>query len=162
MLYSLTLDTPGLSLYAIPALWFTAQWPHARKLVTARKALNIHQGDLNCDPRMAIEWCNQKNVPQPVVERLRRLQSAHMNGMENFPFWMGTIIAANAFGVDAKLTNAVAAYLVVARCAYNYLYIYNDGKSRIMARCRSLTWLSTNIACFYLLIKGANILIAKA
>ncbi|KIO19105.1 hypothetical protein M407DRAFT_152436 [Tulasnella calospora MUT 4182] len=160
MAYSL--DTAGLSLYAIPALWFTVQWPHAQKTVAARKALNIHRGDLNCDPRMAVDWCQQKEVPQPVVERLRRMQSAHINGVESFPFWMGTIVAANAFGVDAKTTNAVAAYLIGARCVYNYLYIYNDGKSRGMARSRSLTWLSTNIACFYLLVKAANILIGKS
>ncbi|KIO19104.1 hypothetical protein M407DRAFT_31254 [Tulasnella calospora MUT 4182] len=160
MAYSL--DTAGLSLYAIPVLWFTVQWPHAQKLVAASKALNTHPGDINCDPRMMIDWCNQKDVPQPVVERLRRLQSAHLNGVESFPFWMGTLIAANAFGVDAKTTNAVAAYLIVARCAYNYFYIYNDGKSRGMAGSRSLTWLSTNIACFFLLVKAANLLIAKS
>ncbi|KAG8972413.1 hypothetical protein FRC05_010124 [Tulasnella sp. 425] len=157
-----TLDTPGLSLYAVIGLFFTVQWPHVQKLVSAKNALKVHRGELNCEPRMIIDRCQTKEIPQPGLERLRRMQSAHLNGTESFPFWLGTIIAANAFGVDAKTTNVVSAYLFVARCAYNYFYIYNDGRSRGMAGARSMTWMSTNIACFYLLVKAANMLMAKA
>jgi len=152
----LTLDSP-LSLFAIPILFATVQYPHFAKGALIAKSLGHFN---NVTPRNNVERCAKKEVPHVTIEKMERMQAAHMNGNEGFALWAISIVAANLFGVETRTNNLVAGGLIIGRVLYNYLYI-NNPKSRTMAALRSLTWISGIGASFTLLILSANRFAAK-
>ncbi|KAG9003675.1 hypothetical protein FRB94_002998 [Tulasnella sp. JGI-2019a] len=141
-----------LSLYAIPALYFIAQYPHVAKMNLMKKCLGGKYPNVN--PRSNIELCQKKEVSQADIEKMERMYAANLNGLENFPLHAISILAANVSGVDNCTLNIIAGGLIAARLFYNYVYI--NGTSRTVSGLRSLSWAATVGACVTLLIKSAN------
>ncbi|KAG8885854.1 hypothetical protein FRB98_001567 [Tulasnella sp. 332] len=114
------MDTP-LSFYALPVLYITALYPLVASGAVVKQALG--RSPPNTNPRSNIDWCKKKGVSDDVVQKLERMRGAHINGLENWPVYAVSILAANVSGVDHRTTNIAAAALVVARVLYNGMYI---------------------------------------
>jgi hypothetical protein len=105
------------SLYAIPAFWVVALFPHGYAVRSSHPPsrsdmLNHQQANLikknnnnnwdNCNPRStATTTSYQKTVPAECYAKFERAEAAHKNSMENAPFFMGAVLAGNMVGLSA-------------------------------------------------------------
>ncbi|KAG8854124.1 hypothetical protein FRB96_007830 [Tulasnella sp. 330] len=156
-LLNINLDS-ALSLYALPVLLITALYPQIVKGSLVKKALR-DDPNLNTNPRNNIEICKKKGVSEDIIKKMERAQGAHSNGLENWPIYAVTILAANVSGVDQRTTNSLAGGIVVARVIFNWLYI--NGSNRFLASLRSLTWGAATVMSLTLMVKAANSFNAK-
>lgn len=107
------------------------------------------------------------------LERLKRLEAAHSNCVEHFPFFFGTVVGSIPGAVDgddgwltvsklymtmAKLSgswvNGLGLGYTVARAAYVVAYYYIEGESASWLR-TGLFW-ATNFICFVGIGKSAG------
>jgi len=157
MSYTAPLATPGLSLYSIPAAFFTAFYPVALKSAIINK--NI--GYKNAAPRDNVSrLANNKSINPAVLAKVRRMEAAHYNGNEAFPLWAAAVIAANFAGVQPDLLNKISVAYVVLRVIYNHVYFNQTTEAG--GSLRSGVWFLATSLPIYLLIKAGNILSNKA
>lgn len=60
----------------------------------------------------------------------KRALAAHLNGYENFPPFAAAMLFAFSTGVATDRVNALGTAYILARVAYNYLYISNKSTAR--------------------------------
>ncbi|KAG8988690.1 hypothetical protein FRB94_002999 [Tulasnella sp. JGI-2019a] len=147
---NIRIDSP-LSLYSIPVLYVVALYPQYVKGFLMKAALG---GYPNTNPRGNIEKCRKKGISEDIIKKMERAQGAHTNGLETWPVFAISILAANVAGVDHRTTNLFAGGIVVLRIIYNWLYI--NGTTGRIASLRSLNWTVTMIASLVLVVKAAN------
>jgi len=88
------------SLFAVPAYWILCLIPHNYAIAIMKKANNGHWD--NTSPRSSIWDAKLKaSTPAEVFGRYERAEAAQKNGFENFPIFVGAILAGNI----AKLGN---------------------------------------------------------
>lgn len=141
----------GLSLYTVPAVWFLSMVPHAYALSAAGKSV---------DPAYPREITDRVNSDQSLdkrtKQRITRALAAESNTLETLGFLAGGVVAANAAGVDAGLTNALSFGILGVRAAYVFLYVVLQ-EDRNLAPVRSLLWLAkqAGISALYVLAARA-------
>ena len=141
------------SLYALPVHFFITLVPHAYAVRLA-KSHNNNRWD-NSNPRCST-WDStlQKSLPAAIYARYTRAESAHKNGLENFPLIAAAIFAGNLAKLDITLLNTAALGYVLSRVLYTVLYI-NIDRVRY-SYIRTATYGAGLFTCFYLLVKSAN------
>ncbi|GJE85339.1 MAPEG family protein [Phanerochaete sordida] len=151
-----SLDTPGLALYSIPAVWFTAFYPSFIRFIQMSNTIGYN----NVLPRanMARLKDNQK-LDQATRDRLARMIGAHENGMENLPLWIGAVLAGYIAGLPHSTLNTFALGYVGLRVLYNFIYINHT--SEAVSNLRSLTFFTGLAFPLTLLVKSANKLAAS-
>ncbi|CAA7267303.1 unnamed protein product [Cyclocybe aegerita] len=149
-----SLDSP-LSLYSIPVMWLISYYPSFLKnyMLVGQRAFT------NLQPRTNIARMQVKNVPADLAARIARMEGAHINGLENLPFFGLAVLAGNYAGVDDKALNIASGLYLVWRIVFNYLYFNQTTPGA--AGLRSMTWLTSLAFPFYLFIKSAQLLSQK-
>eukprot|EP01065_Artemidia_motanka_P032661 TRINITY_DN39653_c0_g1_i1.p2 TRINITY_DN39653_c0_g1~~TRINITY_DN39653_c0_g1_i1.p2 ORF type:complete len:169 (+),score=50.28 TRINITY_DN39653_c0_g1_i1:60-566(+) len=77
-----------------------------------------------------------------------RLQSAHVNGLENLPVFGLSVLFALTAGVDKVQISRIATLHVLLRTLYNVLYVF--GKNQAVAGIRSLAYIGAALCSFKL------------
>ncbi|KIM46801.1 hypothetical protein M413DRAFT_440373 [Hebeloma cylindrosporum] len=151
-----SLSSP-LSLYSIPVMWAISHYPSF-----AKAAILIKAGEHNnLIPRSNIpNLPNKKRISPEVAARLQRMDGAHLNGVENLPFFGLAVLAGNYAGIDNATLNIVSGLYLLWRLVFNYLYLNQTTKTQ--AALRSLTWLTSLGFPMYLLFKSAYLLHKKS
>ncbi|KAF8814705.1 hypothetical protein BYT27DRAFT_7205671 [Phlegmacium glaucopus] len=151
----LSLSSP-LSIYAIPAMWVVSYYPGFKKGFTMRKAGSFN----NIQPRSNVARLSEKkDVPPELVDRLARMEGAHLNGLENLPFFGLAVLAGNYAGIDNYTLNKVSGLYILTRILYNYIYI-NQTTQR-WGGLRSIVWIISLGFPSYLFFKAAQLLSEK-
>lgn len=112
----------NISVFVIPVYWILTMLPHNYAIAIMRKANNGRWN--NSNPRFS-KWdaTLRESTPAEVYGRYERAEAAHKNGMENFPVFVGAILAGNIAKLDTVTLNAfVGAYLSL-RVVYTFVYI---------------------------------------
>jgi len=146
-----SLETPGLSLWSIPAAYVIAFYPMNAKF----RLIGRTTGYDNVEPRSNLERFSKK-VPAETAALARRYEGAHQNGFEILPIWIGAVLAANFANLETTTVNTVSAGFLAIRLLYNYVYI--NQKTEGAAAVRSLLFFTGLAAPMYLLIKAGNTL----
>ncbi|PPQ72874.1 hypothetical protein CVT24_001548 [Panaeolus cyanescens] len=162
--------TDNLSLYSIIGMWVISYYPTFAKsaMLTKARAFN------NVVPRSNISrLADKKHVPQDVAARAARAEGAHLlglaltlsiippdqNGVEAMPFFGLAVLAGNYAGIDNYTMNVTCGFYLLSRMLFNYIYL--NQTTRTMGNIRSLVWLLSLGAPFYLLGKSASLLASK-
>ncbi|KAJ6605184.1 hypothetical protein DFH09DRAFT_1017817 [Mycena vulgaris] len=141
----------ALSLYSIPAVWFTAFFPVMLKSASITKL----KGFNNVQPRSNTSRVTaDKEVPPAISARIERMEGAHLNGNENFPIWVAAILAGNFAGIENYTLNVVSIAYVFGRALYNYIYINQN--TRFQSSLRSMVFFTTLSLPMYLLFTAAG------
>ncbi|EOD45996.1 Membrane-associated eicosanoid glutathione metabolism protein [Neofusicoccum parvum] len=93
---------PNYSLLSIPAMWLTAQVPHAYAVNLVKRANNNRFDNAN-SKGSAFQASLKTAVPAATLARYERAEAAHRNGMENLPFFAAAVLAAKWAGVEEEL-----------------------------------------------------------
>ena len=88
-------------------------------------------------------------------QRITRALAAESNTLETLGFLAGGVVAANAAGVDAGLTNALSFGILGVRAAYVFLYVVLQ-EDRGLAPVRSLLWLAKQAGITTLYVLAAR------
>lgn len=83
------------------------------------------------------------------LAQIRRLQSAHENGMEHYSVFVAAITMAVQAGLPAEMVNKYALIYTLVRIAYTAVYVTNT--TRQASGVRSVLWWAGNVACIRLL-----------
>ncbi|KAH9478501.1 hypothetical protein JR316_0008956 [Psilocybe cubensis] len=150
-----SLSTP-LSLYAIPLMWIITYYPAYAKSALIKRVAGFN----NVQPRGNPARLEKKGVPPEILARLQRIEGAHNNGLESLPFFGLAVLAGNYAGMDTASLNVASGLYLVWRVIYNYIYF--NQSSQKTAGLRTITWASSMLFPFYIYIKSASLVIAKA
>ena len=112
----------NLTFFAIPAYWLLTLAPHNYAIAVMKKA-NNNRWD-NRSPRSS-KWDKtlRDSTPAEVYGRYERAEAAHKNGMENFPVFVGAILAGTIAKLHPSTLNGFAAAYLASRVVYTYIYI---------------------------------------
>ena len=143
------------SIYAIPACWLLALFPHMYAMQSVKNANNGRWNNVN--PRSAA-WGEsiQKSVPANVLATYERSEAAHKNGMENLPLFISAIILGNLAKLPASTLNGAAAAYLGLRVAYTYAYINTTNEKASFAR--TGIWATSLGTLMYLFVASGNVL----
>jgi len=148
----LSLSSP-VSILAIPAMWVVSYYPSILKGSVLSKAGEYN----NVQPRSNIARLSEKKDISPeLVARAARMEGAHLNGLENLPFFGLAVLAGNYAGVDNPTLNKVSGLYILTRILYNYIYITNTTQRASVFR--SVIWMTSLSFPFYLFFKAAQLL----
>ncbi|KIM46799.1 hypothetical protein M413DRAFT_63478, partial [Hebeloma cylindrosporum] len=82
-------------------------------------------------PRSNIPGLSEKkNISPELAAKLQRLEGAHVNGVENMPFFGLAVLAGNFAGIDNHTLNIASGLYLVWRLVYNYIYINQTTKKQ--------------------------------
>nr|GAT58079.1 predicted protein [Mycena chlorophos] len=154
------LHRPALSLYSIPAVWFTAFVPWPFKTVLIFLHSNNVWGYGNVTPRLNTSRAQKdKSLPPAIAEKILRLEGAHLNGFENLPLWFAAIILGNMAKLDNYTLNVLSLSYVCGRLLFNYLYYRqeNDWQGSL----RSIVFFVCFSMPMYILLKSAAVIAAQ-
>ncbi|KAF5356888.1 hypothetical protein D9756_006732 [Leucocoprinus leucothites] len=122
---SVTLSSP-LSLYSIPVVYFTAMYPHLWKVNTIMSITGFN----NVYPRANVtEFAQDKRVPPKLAGKIKRMEGAHCNGLEQFPVWTAAILVANLAGLDNAYLNKMSLGFIAMRILFNQIYIAHESNA---------------------------------
>lgn len=120
---------------------------------STRPAKLLAKIDDNISPRgdliKADRAVKEGKLTQERLDQIKRLQSAHENGMEHYSVFVGALAMAVSAHVDNATVNKYALIYTVVRAAYTASYYYLTTKSA--SRIRSVLWWAGNITCIRLL-----------
>jgi len=152
----LSLSSP-LSIYAIPAMWVVSYYPTFLKRSIMSKA-----GVFNdVQPRSNVARLSEKkNVSPDLVALLERMEGAHLNGLENLPFFGLAVLAGNYAGVDNYTLNMVSGLYILTRIVYTYIYI--NQKTEQDSSARSMVWMTSLVFPIYLFFRAVQLLDGKS
>jgi len=151
-----SLSSP-LSIYAIPAMWIVSYYPAFLKGSIMRKAGSF----TNIQPRSNVARLSErKDVSPDLVASLARMEGAHLNGLENLPFFGLAVLAGNYAGVDNYTLNKVSGLYILTRLLYNYIYINQTTERE--SGIRSLIWMTSLVFPTYLFFEAARLLNGKS
>ncbi|KAL1303827.1 hypothetical protein AAFC00_000286 [Neodothiora populina] len=116
-----------------------------------RKLLGI---DNNITPRRdlgerAERAVRDGKITQVQLDRLRRIEAAHQNNIENYPNIVAALCLAVAAGLDNQTVNKYGLIYTLGRIAYTFVYATNTtaGASAV----RSVLFWVGNVTCIRLL-----------
>ncbi|GAB7354932.1 hypothetical protein MBLNU459_g5554t2 [Dothideomycetes sp. NU459] len=123
-------------------------------IVGSTRLAKIRLGiDNNVAPREDLEKAKEAvkagKITQAQLDRVGRMQAAHENGMEHFPFLVGTLLAATQAGVPSHTINKYALVYTLTRAVYMYVYVNVTTKD--LSWFRSILFWINNITCIRLL-----------
>ncbi|KIJ91426.1 hypothetical protein K443DRAFT_686054 [Laccaria amethystina LaAM-08-1] len=148
---TLTLSSP-LSFYSIPAMWLLAYIPGFAKSLTISRLFAFN----NVAPRQNLDRLARKDIKPEMLAKLKRMEGAHANGLENFPVWTAAVVVGNLAGMEARTLNVASGLYIFLRAIYNYIYITQ--KTERQAGIRSLVWTLSTAIPLFLMIKGAMLI----
>lgn len=102
-------------------------------------------------PRMSVEKAIDST---PEGRFVARCQGAHLNAIENFPFFATAVILATITGLNPVLVDTSATLYVVVRCAYTLVYMLNT--TQVLAMTRSALWFLSLGICSGLVFAAAE------
>ncbi|MCJ1234678.1 hypothetical protein MMC14_002641 [Varicellaria rhodocarpa] len=124
------LYSPSLSLYSIPLAWLLALLPHiyAKRLFQSSTSTPYP----NIAPRLLpTHLSTLQNLPQHTKDRILRAEAAQANGLETLGVYAAGVVAMYVVGVEAGMMNALCGGYLVARGAYNAVYVWADKEERV-------------------------------
>ncbi|KAG0652628.1 hypothetical protein D0Z07_0122 [Hyphodiscus hymeniophilus] len=112
----------NLSFFAIPAYWILTLVPHNYAISVMKKANNNRWN--NSNPRSS-KWDQslRDSTPAEAYGRYERAEAAHKNGMENFPVFVGAILAGTIAKLNPSTLNSFVVAYLLSRVAYTYVYV---------------------------------------
>ncbi|KAF8962619.1 hypothetical protein BDZ97DRAFT_1106936 [Flammula alnicola] len=147
-----SLSSP-LSLCAIPIMWLIAYYPSTVRLII----MNTQSEYNNVQPRSnLLEIESKKGISPQMAARIQRMEGAHVNTLENLPFFGLAVITGNYAGIDNVTLNIVSGLYLAARILYTYIYI--NQSNAVHAFFRSFVWVISITFPFYLFMKSAYLL----
>jgi len=146
-----------LSILSIPAMWLTSYYPAFLKGFVMRKVGEFN----NVQPRGNVALFAEREDASPeLAARFARMEGAHLNGLENLPFFGLAVLAGNYAGIDNYTLNIVSSLYILTRILYNYVYISHTTERG--STLRTLVWLISLGFPFYLFFKAVQLLGEKA
>ncbi|KAI0779157.1 hypothetical protein BC629DRAFT_1289865 [Irpex lacteus] len=153
---SLNLDS-ALSLYSLPAVWFTAFYP----VMLKASIRNSPGGFNNLQSRQNVERARTAaGADKATAELAARYEGAHLNGMENLPLWFAAILAGHIAGLSHRTLNQFSFAYVLTRILYNYVYF--NQKTPAQSRIRTAVFFIGLSLPLTILIKSANKLYSQS
>ncbi|GJE85337.1 MAPEG family protein [Phanerochaete sordida] len=154
---NLSLDTPGLALYSIPAVWATAFYPNVARWLVMKNM----RGYTNVTPRENMGLLkDSQQLDESTRSRLLRMAGAHQNGMENLPIWFAAVLSGYVAGVPHDTMNRLAGGYLALRLVFNYVYFNHTTETQ--SHLRTFVYFAGLSLPLTLLIKSANKLSASA
>jgi uncharacterized MAPEG superfamily protein len=146
------LDMPvNTSLYAIPIAWLTAIAPRGYAVAMFLKHSRSKNGPEVRNPRwFAAQAGSDQSLTPAVQERIKRAESAQLNGFENLAFFASSVVAGNAAGLDTSTLNSVAWAYIATRIIYNHVFINNDRYPPLLRTAIFMSGVAMNCALFVL------------
>lgn len=124
-----------------------------------------HGMDHNSNPRDDLAKYGEKRVQEgkmtsSQLAAIKRLQAAHENAVEHFPFFIAAIVMATQAGVENSVVNRYGLVYTAVRIAYALAYYkIEDHQASYI---RSVLWWAGNITCIRLLwFAGKALNVAK-
>lgn len=125
----LRMERTNISYYTVPAAWFLCLAPHVYAITLYDKASTAEKFD-RVNPRTLLSAPKaNRMIDSSTKQRIARAEGAQLNGFENLGFFAGSVVAANAAGVNVRWLNALSMIYLFSRALYAVLYI--KGVSRI-------------------------------
>ncbi|KIJ62115.1 hypothetical protein HYDPIDRAFT_42149 [Hydnomerulius pinastri MD-312] len=148
MSFSPLFEHPGLALYSIPAFWALVYFPAILKNATIGRSVGYD----NVSPRG-----NVARVRDPDTAALvKRMEGAHLNGLETLPLWIAAVLAGTVARVDTCTMNVSTIAFIGLRTLYIYCYLTQ--KTQLQSALRTLAWLGSTGVALRLLVKAAGAL----
>ncbi|KAK5457043.1 hypothetical protein LTS15_004824 [Exophiala xenobiotica] len=145
------MERTNISYYTVPAAWGLCLAPHVYAITLYDKASTADKFD-RVNPRTLLSALKaNRTIDSSVKQRIARVEGAQLNGFENLGFFAGSVVAANAAGVDVRYLNALSMIYIFSRALYTVLYI--SGVSGFM---RGGPFYAGLIAAITLYIKAGN------
>ncbi|WWC89062.1 uncharacterized protein L201_003980 [Kwoniella dendrophila CBS 6074] len=143
------------SLYAVPVAWAVAVAPHFYAISTynAEKAVGSEKWD-NREPKGNIAKVKDAKLSPNAQGKFLRAEAAQENGLQNLPLFIGAILVGNFARLPNSVLNNTAAFYLVTRLVYSFLYINNT--SLFAANLRSATFLTGVATWMSLFIRAGN------
>lgn len=94
-------------------------------------------------------------LSRKALDALKRQEAAHSNNIDNFPFFVGTMLFALYSGVPNVVINQVGALYTVIRIAYTVAYTVTGTEEGSWVR--SGLWLAGNGLCIWTLMRTRTI-----
>ncbi|CZR58421.1 uncharacterized protein PAC_08313 [Phialocephala subalpina] len=138
----------NLSFYAIPVYYSLTMIPHAYATLMMKKANNGRWNNASPNSTAWVESL-RKSTPADVFSRYERAKACHRNGMENFPLFVGAVLAGNLAKLD---TNVFVVGYLLSRVAYTLAYI-NISNPKI-SYIRSIFWNVGALWCMWIFVKS--------
>jgi uncharacterized MAPEG superfamily protein len=110
------LNARNYSIYTIPAAYLIAQ------LTTPNLVLQSHGLRHNVSPRGDVDKAATALTPAEAA-RVKRIDNAHQNALENFPLFAAAMIVGNEAGLEAGTLNLLAFGYLATRGLYTWLYV---------------------------------------
>lgn len=143
----------NISMFAIPAYWVLCMLPHTYAIFIMKKVNNGRWN--NSNPRSA-NWdaVLRKSAPAEVYSRYERAEAAHKNGFENFPVFVGAILAGNMAALGVGTLNTFAVAYLCMRVLYTGAYICIS--THQFSLLRTAIWLMSALMCMGIFIRSGN------
>ncbi|KAK5223594.1 hypothetical protein LTR72_004980 [Exophiala xenobiotica] len=117
------MERTNISYYTVPAAWALCLAPHVYVITLYDKASTADKFD-RVNPRTLLSALNaNRTIDSSVKQRIARAEGAQLNSFENLGFYAGSVVAANAAGVDVRYLNALSMIYILNRAFYTVLYI---------------------------------------
>ncbi|TVY39630.1 hypothetical protein LSUB1_G003054 [Lachnellula subtilissima] len=141
----------NLSLYAVPAYWILCLVPHNYAIAIMTKANNGYWDNTN--PRSSVWDAKLKqSVPAEAFGRYERAEAAMKNGFENFPIFVGAILAGNMARLDSQTLNGFVGTYLAMRVLYTVVYVKVTRNSYSFAR--TAIWGVSTLLCMGIYVKS--------
>ncbi|PLN80382.1 hypothetical protein BDW42DRAFT_113861 [Aspergillus taichungensis] len=95
-------------------------------------------------------------ISRRTLNRLKRQEAAHANGVEGFPLFVAAMLLGIFAGLPAETINGVGAWYSVSRVLFTISYTLTESEG--MSFFRSAFWVSGNIGCIVGLLEAAKTL----
>lgn len=95
-------------------------------------------------------------ITQRQLDRIVRMENAHANAVEHFPFLFGSVLFMVVAKLPASTINTIGAVYTLARIAYAVLYAQVETQK--YSWLRTIAWWTSNFCCFTAIVKSANAL----
>lgn len=107
----------------------------------------------NASPRSS-KWDEtlKKSTPADTYARYERGEAAHKNGMENFPVFVGAILAGNLAGLETRTLNLFVVVYLLSRIVYTICYV--SISSHRYSYIRSTIWFLGASLCLGIFVKA--------
>ena len=111
----------------------------------------------NTSPRSsAYDASIRKSVPAPIYAKYERSEGASKNGFENFPIFVGAILAGNVAHLEPRTLNTFVAAYLGSRVLYTLSYILIE--SHKPSALRSAIWGFGALYCLWIYISAGMVL----
>ncbi|RJE21592.1 MAPEG family [Aspergillus sclerotialis] len=136
-------------------VYIIANWWLAYLAFGTRVAKRIYGIDHNAAPREDLAKYGEAavqsgKISRQTLDKLKRMEAAHANSMENFTFFIAGILLAVQAGVPGETINKIGAWYTVSRVVFGLAYIFIE--SEPLSFVRSVAYWSGNVSCISALV----------